>query len=183
MSDESDPYGERVRALFESCAHAGRVEGGLEASVDDQGVRVELTANVSDRTVENLRFRAWGCPHLLAAAEWFCSEFEGRGLAELERLRRPSKLCKLCLYHGRRWVVYLCLKMQCVRSGHAAASSPIRARTKTYTMAISLTESAANRVRNYLEARGSGIGLRLGVTKTGCSGYAYAINYAEERRG
>ena len=47
-------------------------------------------------------------------------------------------------------------------------------------MAISLTESAASRVRNHLEARGAGIGLRLGVTKTGCSGYAYAINYADE---
>ena len=47
-------------------------------------------------------------------------------------------------------------------------------------MAISLTESAASRVRNYLENRGSGIGLRLGVTRTGCSGYAYAINYADE---
>ena len=47
-------------------------------------------------------------------------------------------------------------------------------------MAISLTESAASRVRNHLENRGSGIGLRLGVTKTGCSGYAYAINYADE---
>ena len=47
-------------------------------------------------------------------------------------------------------------------------------------MAISLTESAANRVRSYLEARGQAIGLRLGVTKTGCSGYSYVINYAEE---
>jgi iron-sulfur cluster assembly protein len=47
-------------------------------------------------------------------------------------------------------------------------------------MAISLTESAADRVRSYLEARGQGIGLRLGVTKTGCSGYSYVINYAEE---
>ncbi len=47
-------------------------------------------------------------------------------------------------------------------------------------MAISLTESAATRVRNYLEARGGGIGLRLGVTKTGCSGYSYVINYAED---
>ena len=47
-------------------------------------------------------------------------------------------------------------------------------------MAISLTESAASRVRSYLESRGTGIGLRLGVTKTGCSGYAYAINYADE---
>ncbi len=46
-------------------------------------------------------------------------------------------------------------------------------------MAISLTDSAATRVRNYLEARGGGIGLRLGVTKTGCSGYSYVINYAE----
>jgi iron-sulfur cluster assembly protein len=47
-------------------------------------------------------------------------------------------------------------------------------------MAISLTDSAASRVRNYLEARGGGIGLRLGVTKTGCSGYSYVINYAED---
>jgi len=47
-------------------------------------------------------------------------------------------------------------------------------------MAISLTPSAAQRVRNYLEKRGSGVGLRLGVTQTGCSGYSYVINYAEE---
>ena len=46
-------------------------------------------------------------------------------------------------------------------------------------MAISLTESAATRVRNYLDTRGAGVGLRLGVTKTGCSGYSYVINYAD----
>lgn len=46
-------------------------------------------------------------------------------------------------------------------------------------MAISLTESAADRVREYLDRRGGGIGLRLGVKKTGCSGFAYVINYAE----
>jgi iron-sulfur cluster assembly protein len=47
-------------------------------------------------------------------------------------------------------------------------------------MAILLTESAAQRVRSYLDARGEGVGLRLGITKTGCSGYSYVINYAEE---
>jgi iron-sulfur cluster assembly protein len=31
-----------------------------------------------------------------------------------------------------------------------------------------------------VQARGEGIGLRLGVTKTGCSGYSYVINYAED---
>jgi iron-sulfur cluster assembly protein len=47
-------------------------------------------------------------------------------------------------------------------------------------MAISLTESAATRVRDYLTKRGSGVGLRLGVKQTGCSGFAYVINYADE---
>lgn len=47
-------------------------------------------------------------------------------------------------------------------------------------MAISLTESAARRVKSYLDDRGSGIGLRLGVTKTGCSGYSYVVNYADD---
>ncbi|HEY5624418.1 MAG TPA: iron-sulfur cluster assembly protein IscA [Gammaproteobacteria bacterium] len=46
-------------------------------------------------------------------------------------------------------------------------------------MAISLTPSAVERVRNYLEQRGSGVGLRVGVRKTGCSGYAYVIDYAD----
>ena len=46
-------------------------------------------------------------------------------------------------------------------------------------MAISLTDSAADRVLNYLNARGKGVGLRLGVTQTGCSGYSYVINYAD----
>jgi iron-sulfur cluster assembly protein len=47
-------------------------------------------------------------------------------------------------------------------------------------MAISLTESAAHRVRSYLSTRGHGYGLRLGVRKTGCSGFAYVVNYADE---
>jgi iron-sulfur cluster assembly protein len=47
-------------------------------------------------------------------------------------------------------------------------------------MAISLTLSAAERVRSYLDRRGHGVGLRVGVKKTGCSGYAYVIDYADE---
>jgi iron-sulfur cluster assembly protein len=47
-------------------------------------------------------------------------------------------------------------------------------------MAISLTPSAAERVRTFLTSRGRGIGLRLGVRKTGCSGFAYVINYADD---
>ena len=46
-------------------------------------------------------------------------------------------------------------------------------------MAISLTANAAERVRGYLEKRGHGVGLRVAVKKTGCSGYAYVIDYAD----
>jgi iron-sulfur cluster assembly protein len=47
-------------------------------------------------------------------------------------------------------------------------------------MPVSLTPAAAERVRTFLDARGRGVGLRLGVKKTGCSGYAYVVNYADE---
>jgi len=47
-------------------------------------------------------------------------------------------------------------------------------------MAISLTDSAAERVRSHLQKRGTGLGLRLGITQTGCSGYSYVINYADD---
>jgi iron-sulfur cluster assembly protein len=46
-------------------------------------------------------------------------------------------------------------------------------------MAITLTESAADRVRSHLAKRGAGLGLRLGIKKTGCSGFAYVVNYAD----
>lgn len=47
-------------------------------------------------------------------------------------------------------------------------------------MTVSLTQSAADRVRSFLESRGRGVGLRLAVKKTGCSGFAYVVNYADE---
>lgn len=46
-------------------------------------------------------------------------------------------------------------------------------------MSIQLTPAAAERVRSFIAARGQGLGLRLGVRKTGCSGFAYVINYAD----
>ena len=47
-------------------------------------------------------------------------------------------------------------------------------------MAITLTEKAAERVKSFLENRGKGIGLRLGVKTTGCSGMAYVLEFVDE---
>jgi iron-sulfur cluster assembly protein len=47
-------------------------------------------------------------------------------------------------------------------------------------MSILLTPAAAERVKAFITSRGKGLGLRLGVRKTGCSGFAYVINYADD---
>ncbi|OCA54759.1 MULTISPECIES: iron-sulfur cluster assembly protein IscA [Photorhabdus] len=46
-------------------------------------------------------------------------------------------------------------------------------------MSISLTESAAQRVSSFLCNRGKGVGLRLGVRTSGCSGMAYLLEFAD----
>ena len=49
-------------------------------------------------------------------------------------------------------------------------------------MAITLTEKAAQHVQKYLVRRGKGVGLRLGVRTTGCSGLAYKLEFADEKK-
>ena len=46
-------------------------------------------------------------------------------------------------------------------------------------MAISMTEAAARHVNRYLSRRGKGVGVRLGVKTTGCSGLAYKLEYVD----
>jgi iron-sulfur cluster assembly protein len=46
-------------------------------------------------------------------------------------------------------------------------------------MAVTLSEQAAKHVANYLKKRGKGVGLRLGVRTSGCSGMAYKLEFAD----
>ena len=46
-------------------------------------------------------------------------------------------------------------------------------------MAITLTQTAATRVETFLANRGKGLGLRLGVKTTGCSGMAYTLEFVD----
>ena len=47
---------------------------------------------------------------------------------------------------------------------------------------ISLTERAAEKVQKCLQKRGQGIGLRVGVKTTGCSGLAYVLEYVDQSK-
>ena len=70
----NDPYNEEVRRCFETPVHAGDVEGEypevLVADVSEsaKGSRLVVSAGVEDGMVAEIRFRAFGCPHLVAAA-------------------------------------------------------------------------------------------------------------------
>ncbi|MDT3706586.1 MAG: iron-sulfur cluster assembly protein IscA [Thiobacillus sp.] len=47
-------------------------------------------------------------------------------------------------------------------------------------MAVTLSERAASHITNFLAKRGKGVGIRLGVRTSGCSGMAYKLEYADE---
>jgi iron-sulfur cluster assembly protein len=47
-------------------------------------------------------------------------------------------------------------------------------------MAVTLTEKAATHIKNFIAKRGKGVGLRLGVRTSGCSGMAYTLEFADE---
>lgn len=91
----SEPYSDRVRQLFGDLAHAGDLADASQVRVDDQGVRVALAASCDDGVLEALRFRAWGCPHVLAAAESFCRDYEGRPCSDLLDFRAAEVMATL----------------------------------------------------------------------------------------
>ncbi|MCB1862817.1 MAG: iron-sulfur cluster assembly protein IscA [Chromatiaceae bacterium] len=48
-------------------------------------------------------------------------------------------------------------------------------------MSITLTEAAANHVKSFIKSRGVGLGIRLGVRTSGCSGMAYVLEFADRQ--
>jgi NifU-like protein involved in Fe-S cluster formation len=96
-----DPYNPVVRDCFENPAHAGDLPQGYDdirwADVSDpgSGARLQLFAGIEHGRISALRFRAWGCPHLLAAAELYCREHEGRELAASDDVDVTDMLARM----------------------------------------------------------------------------------------
>jgi iron-sulfur cluster assembly protein len=62
----------------------------------------------------------------------------------------------------------------------AGKNNPSLRRFGLNNMAISISEAAARHVTRYITKRGKGVGVRLGVKTTGCSGLAYKLEYADD---
>jgi hypothetical protein len=86
MAMQPDPldYSTEVRRRFDSPSRHGRLFGsradtrrGMAGDVR-QGVRVAFEARVRDGRIADCRFRAYGCPHVIAAASWVAEHAVGR---------------------------------------------------------------------------------------------------------
>ena len=78
-----DPYGAEVRRLFAAAGHARIPPGAVVVRRDSDDVSIELAARAKAGRLEELGFRAFGCPHVIAAAEAVCARFEGKPVAAL----------------------------------------------------------------------------------------------------
>lgn len=78
----TEPYNETVREFFHSAVHAGDLSRDYpqilrsEAAEAGQGARIALSVGIEDELIGEMRYRVWGCPHLIAAAEWLCKQRE-----------------------------------------------------------------------------------------------------------
>lgn len=98
-ADLLDYCGE-VRHRFETAPRHGRVLAAVSerlvgaAGATERGVRVEFEARVRNGRIAECRFRAYGCPHVIAAASWVAEQAEGRGVGDTDWLD-PRRLAAL----------------------------------------------------------------------------------------
>ncbi|MEQ8207293.1 MAG: hypothetical protein RIA65_14065 [Woeseia sp.] len=94
MTADASDYSEAVRALFGRLAHAGVVSGSC-IELSRGGMHIELSAELTGCQLSVLRFRAFACPHLFAAAEAYCEEFEGRTVEDLRQYSASQAIARL----------------------------------------------------------------------------------------
>lgn len=86
----AEPYNGTVRRHFANPAHAGDLREGYarlvraDVSGSEAGLRVLLAAHIDGNLIVRLRYRVFGCPHLIAAAEEFCARLEGQVVEALQ---------------------------------------------------------------------------------------------------
>lgn len=89
MTVDDPRYGAEVRRRMASLAGAGDLPPGpgvVTAGAGDleQGAEVLLMGRIEQQRLAELRFRAYGCPHFLAAASWLTGRLRGADRAALE---------------------------------------------------------------------------------------------------
>jgi NifU-like protein involved in Fe-S cluster formation len=108
-----NPYSEAVRCRFANPVHAGALKGAYamtltgDAALQGDPCRVSFFAGVADGRLAEMRFHALGCPHLIAAADWLCSELQGRPVSALANLGVNRLMDKLSIPEEKSGRIFL----------------------------------------------------------------------------
>ncbi len=86
----STTYNEAVRGYFANPAHAGDLQGSFDQTLaadvaeSESGAQVVLAAGIQAGKIAKMAYRAWGCPHLIAALELVCETLVNQPVESLE---------------------------------------------------------------------------------------------------
>ena len=100
-------YSDRVRCLFADPPHAGALPPGpgrtllAGAMALERGAWLEVAARVVEGVVADARFRAWGCPHFIAACELAVAGLPGRPLSEAGQVEAAALARELAVPAGK----------------------------------------------------------------------------------
>lgn len=95
------PYSGEVRARFANPQYAGDMPAGPGRAFSAcrresaHGAALQFDALLDDGVITHMRFRAFGCPYLIAAAELACRHYQGRPACDLGDLSAASLLASL----------------------------------------------------------------------------------------
>ena len=101
--DNPDPYNRALRQYFVNPAHACDLPEEYtdilvsEAGELSLGAKVRLMLALEDGVIQAMRFQAWGCPHLIAAAEALCERFEGQPVESLAHFEPQELMQRLAV--------------------------------------------------------------------------------------
>lgn len=108
-----DIYNESVRRRFANPQYAGGLQESFEqtlnaeVSASGKGPRIAMAAGLRNGRIAAIRFRAWGCPHLIAAADRACEALQGEPVEALENPDLPGITEELSLPTAKAGLILL----------------------------------------------------------------------------
>lgn len=182
-------YGDKVLDHYENPRNVGTLDkessnvgtGMVGAPACGDVMKLQIQVNDSG-VIEDAKFKTYGCGSAIASSSLLTEWVKGKTLDEASQIKNSDIAEELALPPVK--IHCSVLAEDAIRAAitdYNSKQSPAEKKSaQKILMSISLTESAIDRVKTFLEKRGKGVGVRLGVKTTGCSGMAYTIEFADE---
>jgi nitrogen fixation NifU-like protein len=132
-------------------------------------MKLQIKVNPATGVIEDARFKTYGCGSAIASSSLVTEWVKGKTLDQALEIKNTQIAEELALPPVKIHCSILAEDAIKAAVDDYRAKPPARRRW-TEAMAVTLTEAAARHVTRYLSRRGKGVGVRLGVKTTGCSG-------------